>query len=333
MKNLLIKILRKFYSNKREKPYLAWCILTIDQLQYKFNALKNGTEKNKRGDIVYFNLRRNIHRLEKGLSYAAVKSVFASEYIVETVCYLEQSLDIADKETLDWANSVLGEYFAKCSIEGQLKIAKQKFDSLKGFSNEKNHKPYLNAERPALNVTYDDLLSLSIRRRSVRYFSDQVVEDSIVKKAYEIAKYAPSACNRQAFQYLFFNEPNIVNQLAATPGGVRGYSLPSLVVLIGRYDGYFDIRDINAPIIDASLSAMGFLYACETLGLGTVCINWPNLNDREEKIRNIIQLEPSEFVVMMIGIGYPLENGKIPYSEKRSPDEIVLVNERVKNRK
>lgn len=331
MKGSFFLLVKKVCLRKLKHSYLAWSILTINQLQYKFKALQYGTGINEAGEKVYFNLRRNIHRLEKGLSYSITKPSFAGDYIEETVGYLEKSIKIGlDRETVDWANSVLSEYFSKVIVQGQIQNAKSQFERLGKLTEEKNHRPYLNMERPALNVSYDQLLQLSIRRRSVRYFSEEAVSEDLVKRAYDVAKYAPSACNRQAFQYLFFNEKNIVNRLAATPGGVNGYELPAVVVLIGRYDGYFDVRDINAPIIDASLSAMGFLYACETLGLGTVCINWPNLIDRELKIRDIINLEPAEFVIMMIGVGHPSPDGKIPYSAKRSSDEVVLINDRIK---
>ena len=171
---------------------------------------------------------------------------------------------------------------------------------------------------------------MAIRRRSVRYYLDKKVEPEIIKKAYEIAKYSPSACNRQSFDFLFYNQKEIVDKLSSIPGGVSGYTLPSVIVVIGNYSGYFDERDINAPIIDSSLSIMSFLFALETLGLSSVCINWPNLPDREKKIRKILALNKYDSVVMMIGVGYPDDKGKIPYSAKRNTEVAVQVNKKIK---
>jgi len=330
------KSVKRSLSLMASKSAEIWKIQTLNQLRYKFNALRAGIEINKSEKTVLFNLRRNIHRLEKGLSYPTAKSVFAEDYIGTTVKLLDIGLraNEFDQHTIGWATSVLSLYFQVVQETSIIKQAKLQFDEILlklGDEYKKDHVPYLSSKRPTLNISYDALMDLSIRRRSVRYFEDRKVDLGIIQKAYDIAKYAPSACNRQSFQFLFYNEKELVDKLSNVPGGVAGYTLPAVIVVVGRYDGYFDVRDINAPIIDASLSIMSFLYAAETLGLGTVCINWPNLPDREKKIRKLIDIKSHEFVIMMIGLGYPLDAGKIPYSAKRPNENVLLFNERIKN--
>ncbi|MGK9120870.1 nitroreductase family protein [Olivibacter jilunii] len=330
------KSVKRSLSLMASKSAELWKIQTLNQLRYKFNALREGIEINKSEKTVLFNLRRNIHRLEKGLSYPTAKSVFAEDYVTATVKLLSVGLrtDELDEHTICWATSVLSLYFQVVQETPIIKEAKSTFDELLlklGDSYKKDHVPYLSSKRPDLNISYSELMNLSIRRRSVRYFEDKKVDLNVVKQAYDIAKYAPSACNRQSFQFLFYNEKELVDKLANVPGGVAGYTLPAVIVVVGRYDGYFDVRDINAPVIDASLSIMSFLYAAETLGLGTVCINWPNLPDREKKIRKLLDIKSYEFVIMMIGLGYPLDAGKIPYSAKRPNENVLLFNERVKD--
>jgi len=320
---------------KNRVPML-WEVLAVKQLKYKFLALKNGVTANKLSKKNIFNLRRDVHRIEKGLSYPSYKNVFATDYILNTLKNFSSCLEdeILDVSTKSWAYSVIKLYFEVVDDKPdfpQIQSARSIFGKISNGINVQNETPYPSSLRPTSKITYDELLNLSIRRRSVRYFVDKEVSVDVVRKAYDIAKYAPSACNRQAFQFLFYNDPEIVAKLSAVPGGVSGYSLPAVIVVVGRYDGYFDIRDINAPIIDSSLAIMSFLYAAETLGLGTVCINWPNLVDREEKIRNIIDIKSSEVVVMLIGVGYPLEAGKIPFSGKRPSTDVVIANGRIKD--
>lgn len=319
----------------RNRVPMVWEMLAVKQLRYKFLALKNGVTLNKLSKRNVFNLRRDIHRIEKGLSYPSYKKIFAADYILNTVNNFNICLEdgLLDESTKSWAYSVLKLYFeviSEFSDYPNVESAKALFQKISNGIEILKETPYPSSSRPISNITYDELLNLSIRRRSVRYFTEKEVSIDVVRKAYDIAKYAPSACNRQAFQFLFYNDPEIVKKLSAVPGGVSGYELPSVVVVVGRYDGYFDIRDINAPIIDSSLAIMSFLYAAETLGLGTVCINWPNLLDREEKIRKIINIESSEVVVMLIGLGYPLDTGKVPFSGKRPSDYVVIENGRLK---
>lgn len=318
-------------SLARRNKYL-WYANSLQQLRYKFDALRNGIQLNTSSEIVLYNLRRNIHRLEKGLSYQQVKEVFAEDYILETVVYLEQGKQHKqlDEDTIKWAEAILELYFGTVKETAKTATAKKKFENIKSDEIDSFLVPYPSHKRPKSTITFEELHNLSVQRRSVRYYKNQKVEIEIIRKAYEIAKFAPSACNRQAFSFLFYNDDETVNKLSDIPGGVAGYSLPAVIVVVGKYEGYFDVRDVNAPIIDASLSAMSFLYAAETLGLGTVCINWPNLPDREEKIRKLIDIKPSEFVIMMIGVGYPEDSGKIPYSSKQMNNSVLLYNERIK---
>ena len=331
LKSNFIKVIHFFFKIVG-LGYVYWFFNTYSKLRYKFKALYYGTKSNQDERYNLFNFRRNIHRLEKGLSYAELKSVFAEDYINQTVQYLieGEKSNSFDLGSIGWGKAVLNEYFSKVSHTNKVTKAFKLFETAtlnNGFP--KNEIPYLESARPKTEITYEQLMQMAVRRRSVRHFEGKIVNEEIIKKAYEIAKMSPSACNRQSFQYYFYNEPTVVKKLSQIPGGVAGYEIPAVIVLVGNYNGYFDERDINAPIIDASLSAMSFLFALETLGLGSVCINWPNLPDREKKIRKVLNLEKYEFVIMMIGVGYPDSNGKIPFSQKRSSDEVVKVNAKI----
>lgn len=326
---LIMKSLVKLIRRKQ----LGWLVYTVEnRLQYRLNALQVGIRMNRSGQADLFNLRRNIHRLEKGLSHITQKDYFAEAYIIETVNYLEKLLLLnpEDNNLLFWSVAVLENYFAVTSHTPAIKAAHERFLKIKLANQHPDWHPYSAANRPALTVNYDDFLQLGLRRRSVRNYLDRPVGFEEVKKAMEIAALAPSACNRQPFHFLFYNEQEIVRQIAAIPGGAAGFNLPGVVIVIGRYRAYFDERDAAVPVIDASLSVMSFLFACETLGLSSVCINWPNLPDRDRRIRRLIQLGDDEFVVMLIGVGYADPIGKIPFSAKHDVNTLISCNERIR---
>ncbi|RCJ25522.1 hypothetical protein A6770_27705 [Nostoc minutum NIES-26] len=329
------KLYTQFARSLLANRFLFWSIYVINtKLRYKFDALYYGLLINKNSQANLYNFRRNIHRLEKGLSYQHIKSLFAEDYIWETVYYLkeDEELGLFDANTKKWGESVLDLYFQTCQHSDKIREAYELYQTIKYETNESNCLdwiPYTSDSRPALSINYEALYQLALRRRSIRFYLKNEVDPVLIKKAMDVAALSPSACNRQSFKYLFFNEKRLVKEIAQIPGGVTGYEIPSVVVVIGSYRGYFDERDINAPLIDSSLSVMAFLFALETLGLSSVCINWPNLPDREKKMRQLIYLEPDEFIVMLIGVGYPFSEGKIPYSAKRSIENLIMVNERI----
>lgn len=326
---LIIKkrFLRLFLGEFRE-----WGLYTLDNaLSYKFEALYCGIRINKKHPLNESNFRRNIHRLEKGLSHSQIKETFADKYILKTVEALKRDYVLNDfgYSTRAWGYSVLNCYFNHGGNLKNTKEAYELFKTIRSPNLDADLVPYNEQSRPTLSVKYNSLYALALRRRSIRFYLDKSVEPDVIKKAMKIAAFSPSACNRQSFKFLFFNKEEFVQKVLETAGGISGYEIPSVVIVVGSYGGYFDERDINVPIIDSSLAIMAFLFALETLGLSSVCINWANVKTKDEKIRQLLMLEKDDFIVLLIGVGYPSPDGKIPSSVKKDVGELLLINERI----
>lgn len=284
-------------------------------------------------------LRRNTHRLEKGLIMRPRRSVFAEGFIQETVdCYKNavksDSLAQAEKK---WATDVLDEYF---KIVGSTKITEEakevysdirkkmpdSFDLEAEFpSRDASYKPYAYQNLPDTSISFDELRQLFIRRRSVRWYQEKNVPVDIIQQAANIASFAPSACNRQPYRFLFCNDKEKAVAIAECAGGTRGYAenLPAMIVVVGDLSAYPYERDRHLIYIDGSLAAMQLMLALETLGLSTCSINWPEVGSRERMIRNVIELKEYERVVMLLAVGYADMTGGIPYSQKKE-NHLVL---------
>ena len=283
-------------------------------------------------------IRRNIHRLEKGLIMENRRDVFALDYIEETVENYAMILEKAGLSSLEpgelqWTHDVLDEYFGSVDVSHPLiSKMKAKFESLpKPAQTVKDSRfaPYESRQRSEIKVpTYDELMDLSRKRRSVRWYKDIKVPREEIDKALLAATLAPSACNRQPFEYRIFDDPSLVKEIANLPFGTSGYAdnLPMVVVLIGDLSNYFSSRDRHTIYIDASLSAMAFMYALETLGLSSVVINWPDFGLLESKMKKKLNLKPYERPIILIGVGYAKDEGKIPYSQKKPLDLIRSYN-------
>jgi len=285
----------------------------------------------------YFLLRRNIHRLEKGMIMRPRRPVFGAEYLPETMAVYERALRNAAGESpaaeVLWARDVLTQYFAVVDVT-HVKIARH----WKTFQRlERQASPGVLADDPpqrripyARNlgngppVNFEDFLTLSIRRRSVRWYEDRPVPRELVDRALDAATQAPSACNRQPFVYRIFDEPERARKLAAIPLGTKGFSdkLQAVVVLVGRLRAYPEDRDRHAIYIDGALSAMSFMYALETLGLSSCPINWPDVQPQERMMAAELGLEPDERVIMLIAYGWPDPEGLVPYSAKKEHEQL-----------
>lgn len=285
--------------------------------------------RNKHRDrVTHVELRRNIHRLEKGLIMRPRRDVFARDYITETIEFYEEAVaqcrvapGTMEQSEMDWAHDVLTEYF-RVSAEGDRTVdaARARFASA-GYLGEFTGKvPYV--KKQLSDVGYDELEQLVVQRRSVRWFEERPVPRELVDRALLLARQAPTACNRLPYEFRIFDDPDQVRVVAGIPFGTAGYghNIPAIAVVVGKLESYFSPRDRHAIYVDSSLAAMQFMLGLETLGLSSSVINWPDFEPLERKMQKTLDLGLTDRVVMLIAIGYAHPEGMVPYSQKKELD-------------
>ncbi|RUO30333.1 nitroreductase family protein [Aliidiomarina soli] len=291
-----------------------------------------------KGDVrTSYLLRRNIHRLEKGLIMKPRRPIFALNYIEETIdCYeTAASNENVCLDELKWATDVLVSYFEvieSTSITAPLrfrfnkarKYEKPKEDILDNASDTENFIPYPSKDLPDLEVTTEELSKLYMRRRSTRWFESRPVPSDSLLRAIEMASTAPSACNRQPYSFKICTHPETAQKISKLAMGTSGFSdnIQSLIVVVGDLSAYPLERDRHCIYIDSSLASMQLMLALETMGLATCPINWPDIEEREQAMQDTLNLPKYLRPVMLIAVGYPDLEGGIPYSQKK-PKEIL----------
>jgi nitroreductase len=281
-------------------------------------------------------LRRNVHRLEKGLLMRPRREVFALDYIGETVEFYATSARVPEPrvpvEELQWAREVLTEYFAATASHPGIDSHRTRFAALVeregGDGLIPASVPYRRDLDSPPSVRYADLLALARRRRSVRWFEPRPVPRELVEQAVAVAGQSPTACNRQPFYFHVFDDSDLVRRVASLPGGTVGFheQFPAIVVLVGELRNFQEERDRHLIYIDASLAAMGFVYAAETMGLATCCINWPDIEESERRAGEVLRLEPDQRPIMFLAVGYPDREGLVAYSQKKPVHQLCRFN-------
>jgi nitroreductase len=258
------------------------------------------------------------------------QAVFAEDYIEETVAELARlhvsgRLDPIEDQ---WATDVLAEYFRVVADSALIARARARFEKPgpRAVNDpESASTPRPRAHAPVSGVSYDQFLELCRQRRSVRWFEQRRVPTDLVTKALAAAAQAPSACNRQPFLFRYFDDPADAHRIASIAMGTTGYAqnIPAIVVLLGDLGCYPEERDRHVPYIDASLAAMQFMLALETLGLASCPINWPDIEYRERAMARALDLPWHIRPVMLIALGYPDPQGGVPFSAKK-PSQSLL---------
>lgn len=274
-------------------------------------------------------LRRNTHRLEKGLIMRPRKAVFGANYITETVAIFRRASEAGsfDPNELQWSFDVISAFFDAVEVGRNSTIdeARSVFEQLAADLATENRVPYRHADLPPSEISFEQLEVLFRRRRSVRWFQDKPVSEALLKEAVRVAAYAPSACNRLPYQFVVANGPELAPKLAGLANGTPGWAqnIPCTIAVVGDLSAYFAERDRHLIYIDGALASMQFMQACDTLGLASCPINWPDIKENELAIRKLLRLSDSQRTVMLIAVGYADPEGLIPFSEKKSPESLT----------
>ncbi|WP_321389364.1 nitroreductase family protein [Emcibacter sp.] len=301
----------------------------------EFYALQNGIVKYYTGlklvKHTHALLRRNTHRLEKGLVMRPRRDVFAVDFINETVDLYRALLTSLDEpnEEIFWAHDVLNEYFSVVNIEDNVSVqaAYEKFrqhpvdkkDAIK-------RAPFLRKKGPT--ITYEQFLDLCRYRRSVRWFLQKPVPRTLLDQAFAAAALSPTACNRQSYSFRVLDDPELIAKASVIPGGAGGFNhnMPVYIVVTGKLRSYVKSYDRHAIYIDSSLAVMAFVFCLETLGLASCIINWGDHPKKNKRMSKLLNLEDDERVITTIAVGYPDPTGLVPFSTKKEIEYLRSYN-------
>lgn len=267
--------------------------------------------------------------LEKGLSMIPRRDTFGVDYIEELVSAVRVCSEDGklDPVTAAWVIDTLDAYFeaTKASSSDVIKRAEQEYREI---NIDLRAADYLGPVLVGVDAgdlpSYSEILALSHSRQSVRWFEDRTVSRTLVDNAIDVAMQAPSACNRLPYRFLVIDDKELISRVAAIPGGTKGYvhNLVGLVAVVGDLSAYAHSRDRHLIYVDSSLATMSFLFAMQSQGVATCCINWPDSQEADSKMESIFGLKPYERTVMLVAYGYPLSSGMVPGSGKRDLDSV-----------
>jgi len=273
-------------------------------------------------------LRRNVHRLEKGLIMRPRRESFAADYIGATVKTYVKATAVPDFDPgeLQWASDVMTAYFATVSHKHPKIAEAHRLFAAAALQTDPAAVKFIPYERDLQNqpVTIEQFEQLCMRRRSVRWYEQRPVDRALIDRALQAAGQAPSACNRQPFFFRIIDDPERAHEIAALPPGTKGFAhqVPVVAALVGRLRAYPLTRDRHAIYIDGALAAMSLMFALESLGLASCAINWPDQEPEEANIRKALDLDADERVIMLIALGWPSPSGMVPRSIKKGLDEM-----------
>lgn len=172
-----------------------------------------------------------------------------------------------------------------------------------------------------------DFNGFSQNRFSIRNFTGDPVDLSLLKKAIRIAQKTPSVCNRQSSRVYIIQDEKLKNAVLACQKGHRGFGhlADKILIITSDLRSFCGIHERNQPFIDAGMFGMSLLYGLHYVGLGACALNWSVEKDIDRKLKKAEEVGDSEVIVFMIAVGNIPEMVKVAKSARKKLDEIIFI--------
>ncbi len=144
-------------------------------------------------------------------------------------------------------------------------------------------------------------------RSSVRSYTQQVVEDEKVEIMLKAGMAAPTAGNKQPWEFIVINDRQILDSLPNVAGGMRMAPKAPLAIAVCGVEAMTFPNIPDYWVQDCSAATENILLAAHAMGLGAVwCGAYPDGGTgRVAKISEMLGLPEGVYALSVIIIGYP----------------------------
>ena len=163
-----------------------------------------------------------------------------------------------------------------------------------------------------------ELEKVLLKRRSIRKFKDEEVSNEEIQKILYFAMTAPSACNKQPWEFHVIKNEETLAKIKKASMFSR-YNAPLAIVVSGNLKKALPFKMADYWIQDCSSAISYMLLEITNLGLGAV---WCGLHPQKtpvKKVRELLSLDENIVPLGLILIGRPNEEkGEKPkFDEKK----------------
>ena len=158
---------------------------------------------------------------------------------------------------------------------------------------------------------YDNpVVDAILKRRSIRRYRPEIVDKSVIKELLIAGMYAPSARNQQPWHFLVIDDRGLLDEIMKVH--------PYASMLPGASFAILVCGDENLELskgywsVDCAAATQNILLAAHALELGAVWLGVYPREERQQGIREIVDLPDHVHPFALISVGYPAEEKPVP---------------------
>lgn len=155
-----------------------------------------------------------------------------------------------------------------------------------------------------------EALEALFNRRSIRHYTPEKVTDDQIELLLKAAMYAPSAVNKQPWEFIVFRSPETSRKIVEVHPNASMLLQSSAAILV-CWDDHLQ-HDIGYGPVDCAAATQNILLAAHSTGLGAVWVGIYPRQNRMDVVRRIFNLPDHIQGFSVISLGYPAEQKNKP---------------------
>lgn len=268
-----------------------------------------------------YRLRIQAHKIEKGLSLPRPKMMFGS-IALQSIVDIIRGGNVKSPAAFGMALGVVKEYEEVHSCDlGMLPLMRAKYvDGSEYFVGGTKSADFL-------RINAEEAKRFLCSRNSVRRFSCECVAAEVVGSIIEVAKYAPSQCNRQSVRVRNIQDFELIQRVLALQGGATGFNedVHNLFVVSSDLAAWQGPQQRNQAFVDGGLFSSSLLYALHAHGIAACPLNLAVPRRHELEIKRLCGIPKSHRLIMLIAYGWPASPVvKVAASARVDNNELLL---------
>jgi nitroreductase len=160
-----------------------------------------------------------------------------------------------------------------------------------------------------------EIFEAILTRRSIRKYSSDKIPEKTVEHLLRAAMYAPSAVNKQPWQFILIDEPELFSKIMEIHPYSKMLEEASHAILV-CIDGNLE-HAYGYGEADCGAATQNILLAAHGLGLGAVWVGLYPRKKRQEEISHLFELPQHIRPYALVALGFPAESKAMPNRFKR----------------
>ncbi|EFG8720783.1 nitroreductase family protein, partial [Escherichia coli] len=272
---------------------------------------------------------RLYHSLEKGLANEKFKkeSSLKNVSLLLTIFLENNKIDYSDVH-VQAAIKTVSLYFEKHPNKGTLEfeIQRRKFKQIlekvgdvSGYIGGVKQIP---TKPKNQEIDYKEFVKTRV---SVRSFSGKKIILEDILKVIDIARYCPSACNRQAVKLFYSLNSKENEHILKLQNGSRSFreAVPGLIVITSDLRYQEGSEERNLGFIEGGIWISSLVNSLHAYNIGSCVLNWCVNPETDKKLRDLINIPYNYQIISLLAIGYANNDQLVPFSVRKEAIDFI----------